>query len=169
MKHGKQSVAVVPAAILGTMACILSLLCSFAVAQDKSPDPMQVLNEKIKEDKKLLVAENLQLSEAEAKKFWPVYQRYQHELFILRMRSLKLIEGYADNYESMTNEVAKKLIDEYLRIESLRQKVREVYLPKFRKVLPEMKVARYYQIENKISAVLNYELATKIPLVKTTL
>lgn len=167
MNHRKQSITAVRTAILVTMAFILSLMCSFAVAQDKSPDPMQVLNEKIKADKMLLVAENLQLSEAEAKKFWPVYQRYQHELFILRMRSLKLMEAYSDNYESMTNEVAKNLLDEYLRIESLRQKVREVYLPKFRKVLPAMKVARYYQIENKISAVLNYELAARIPLVKT--
>jgi len=82
------------------------------------------------------------------------------------MRSLKLIENYAGNSESMTNDIAKKLLDEYLTIERLRQKVREAYLPKFRKVLSEIKVARYYQIENKISAVVNFELAKQIPLVK---
>jgi len=167
MKYRIQSTTAVRTAILVTMAFMLSLTCSFAVAQDKSSDPMQGLNEKIKADKKLLVAENMQLSEAEAKNFWPVYRQYQNELFILRMHSLKLVESYAENYDSMTGEVAKKLLDEYLRIESLRQKVREAYLPKFRKVLPESKVARYYQIENKISAVLNYELAARIPLVKT--
>jgi len=59
------------------------------------------------------------------------------------------------------------LLDEYLTIERLRQKVRDGYLPKFRKVLSEIKVARYYQIENKISAVVNYELAKQIPLLKT--
>jgi hypothetical protein len=83
------------------------------------------------------------------------------------VRSLKLVEDYAENYKSMTNDIAKKLLDEYLTIERLRQKVRESYLKKFRKVLPEMKVARYYQIENKISAVVNFELAKQIPLVKT--
>jgi hypothetical protein len=145
---------------------MVALMCSFATAQDTS-DNMQILIEKIKADKKLLVAENMQLSEAEAKKFWPVYQQFQDELYILRVRSLKLIENYADNYKSMTNDVAKKLLDEYLTIERLRQKVRESYLKKFRKVLPEMKVARYYQIENKISAVVNYEIAKEIPLVKT--
>jgi hypothetical protein len=82
------------------------------------------------------------------------------------MRSLKLIENYAGKSESMTNDIAKKLLDEYLTIERLRQKVREGYLPKFRKVLSEIKVARYYQIENKISAVVNFELAKQIPLVK---
>ena len=128
---------------------------------------MQIVIQEIKADKKLLVAENIQLTEAEAKKFWPIYDRYQDELFILRMRSLKLIENYAKNYESMTNSMAKKLLDEYLTIERLREKAREAYLPKFRKILPEIKVARYYQIENKISAVVNYQLATQIPLLKT--
>jgi len=146
---------------------MVALMCSFTSAQDKPSDNMQILLEKIKADKKLLVAENMQLSEAEAKKFWPVYEQYQNELFILRMRSLKLIDNYAENYKSMTNDIAKKLLDEFLTIERLRQKVREAYLPKFRKVLPEIKVARYYQIENKISALVNYELAAKIPLVKT--
>jgi hypothetical protein len=154
--------------IAGMCLVMVALMCSFAVAQDNPADDMQILVEKIKADKKLLVSENMQLSEAEAKKFWPVYEQFQNELFILRMRSLKLVDNYAGHYDSMTNDIAKKLLDEYLTIESLRQKVREAYLKKFRKVLPEMKVARYYQIENKISAVVNYELAKQIPLVKTT-
>ena len=153
--------------IVGMCLVMVALMYSFAVAQDKPSDDMQILIEKIKADKKLLVAENMQLSEAEAKKFCPVYDQFQNELFILRVRSLKLIENYAENYKSMTNEIAKKLLDEYMTIEGLRQKVREAYLPKFRKVLPEIKVARYYQIENKISALVTYELAKQIPLVKT--
>jgi len=152
--------------ISGMCLVMAALVCSFAMAQDNPTDNMQILIEKIKADKKLLVAENMQLSEAEAGKFWPVYDQYQNELFILRTRSLKLVENYAEHYESMTNDIAKKLLDEYLTIERLRQKVREAYLPKFRKVLPEIKVARYYQIENKISAVVSFELAKQIPLVK---
>jgi hypothetical protein len=154
--------------VVGMCLVMAALMYSFAAAQDKPTDAdMQILIEKIKADKKLLVAENMQLSEAEAKKFWLIYDEFQNELFILRMRSLKLIESYAENYKSMTNDIAKKLLDEYMTIESLRQKVREAYLPKFRKVLPEIKVARYYQIENKIGALVNYELAKQIPLLKT--
>lgn len=149
--------------------CLLSVILAYsiALAKEPSPDTMQALVEKLKADKKLIVSENMELTEAEAKKFWPVYEQYQNELFILRVRSLNLIKAYADSYSSMTNETAKKLLDEYLTIESLRQKVREGYLPKFRKVLPEMKVARYYQIENKILAIVNYELASQIPFVKS--
>jgi DNA-directed RNA polymerase subunit F len=135
-------------------------------AQEKPSDNMQVVLEKIRADKKLLVAENMQLTEAEAKAFWPVYDQYQNELFLLRTRTAKLIKDYVDAYEKMNNDTAKKLLDELMSIEALGPKLRQTYLPKFRKVLPEVKVVRYYQIENKINAALMYELAANIPLMK---
>ncbi len=147
----------------------LSLLvfASTAVAQDKPADNMQIVVEKIKADKKFLVAENMQLSEAEAKAFWPVYEKYQAELFILRTRTVQLIKDYAAAYQKMTNSTAKKLLDESMTIETLRLQLAKTYLPKFRKVLSDAKVVRYYQIENKINAALYYELAANIPLIKT--
>lgn len=138
-----------------------------ATAQDKPADNMQIVVEKVRADKKLLVADNMQLTETEAKSFWPVYNRYQDELFLIRVRSAKLIGDYRDAYEKMTNDTARKLLDEYMNIESLTLKLRKAYLPKFREVLPEVKVVRYYQIENKIQAALVYEFAASIPLIKT--
>ena len=140
---------------------------SSASAQEKPADNMQIVREKVRADKKLLVAENMQLTEAEAKAFWPVYEQYQDELFLLRARTVKLINDFADAYEKMSNETAKKLMDEFITIENLGPKLRQTYLPKFRKVLPEVKVVRYYQIENKIQAALFYEFAANIPLMKT--
>ena len=151
--------------VLGILGAILAAGVS-AVAQEKPADNMQIVLEKIRADKKLLVAENLQLTEAEAKGFWPVYGRYQDELFLLRGRTAKLITDYVGAYDQMSNDTAKKLLDEYLTIEALGLKLRQAYLPKFRAVLPEVKVVRYYQIENKIYAVLAYEIGAKIPLVK---
>ena len=158
----KNSVTVV----LVMLGVVLAMVAP-GISQDKPADNMQIVLEKIRADKKLLVAENMQLTEAEAKAFWPLYDRYQDELFLLRARSAKLIEDYADAYEKMTNDTAKKLLDEYMTIETLQLKLRQAYLPKFRKVLPGVKVVRYYQIENKIQAVLLYELGAKIPLIKT--
>jgi hypothetical protein len=66
----------------------------------------------------------------------------------------------------MTNESSKKLVDDYLSVEGDRMKIRQSYLPKFRKVLPDIKVARFYQLENKIQAVINYDLAAGIPMVQ---
>ena len=148
------------------VALVMVMVSVFTVAaQEKASDNMQIVREKVRADKKLLVAENMQLTEAEAKAFWPVYDQYQDELFLLRTRTAKLIKDYAEA-EKMTNDVAKKLLDELMIIEALGPKLRQTYLPKFRKVLPELKVVGYYQIENKINAALMYELAANIPLMK---
>jgi hypothetical protein len=162
----ESSVKTKKAIIITVMGLIMSLGAMPAASQEKPSDNMQIVVEKIRADKKLLVAENLQLTDAEAKSFWPVYKQYQDELFLLRTRTAKLIKDYADAYDTMNNNTAKKLLDEYMTIEALGPKLRQVYLPKFRKALPEVKVVRYYQIENKIQAALIYELAANIPLVK---
>lgn len=140
-----------------------------ASAQDKPADNMQIIIEKVRTDKKLIVADNMQLTESEAKGFWPVYKQYQDELFLIRVRTSKLINDYRNAYNnnSITNDIARTLLDEYMNIETLTLKLRKAYLPKFREVLPEPKVARYYQIENKIQAALYYEFAAGIPLMKT--
>ena len=152
--------------VLGIVGAILMAGVP-AIAQEKPADNMQLVLEKIRADKKLLVAENLQLTEGEAKAFWPVYSAYQDELFLLRTRTAKLITDYADAYEQMSNATAKKLLDEFMTIEALGLKLRQAYLPKLRSALPEVKVVRYYQIENKINAALAYELGAKIPLMKS--
>ena len=151
---------------LALLAVITAVGVSLAPAQEKPADNMQILREKVLADKKLLVAENMQLTEAEAKAFWPVYDQYQDELFLLRARTVKLIEDYAGSYQKMSGETARKLLDEFMTIETLGVTLHQTYLPRFREVLPEVKVVRYYQIENKIRAALLYEVAANIPLVK---
>lgn len=152
--------------MLAACALAVAMVGSPAFCQDKPSDNMQIVIEKVRADKKLLVAENMQLTENEAKAFWPVYKQYQDELFLLRSRAANLIKSYSDAYGAMTNEKAKKLMDEFMAIEASGLKLRQAYVPKFRKVLPEVKVVRYYQIENKIQAALMYELASQIPLMK---
>ena len=152
--------------VFGMMVLAAVVAVAPAFAQDKPSDNMQIVLEKVRADKKLLVAENMQLTETEAKGFWPVYDRYQDELFLLRARTAKLITDYANAYEKMTNDDARRLLDEFMTLESLGMVLRQTYLLEFRKVLPEVKVARYYQIENKIQAALIYELARSIPLAK---
>ena len=137
-----------------------------ALAQDQPADNMEIVKEKMRTDKKLLIATNMQLTESEAKAFWPVYDAYQAELGKLVDRETKLIEKFAANYETMSDDTAKNLLDEALSIDSKHQKLLQSYLAKFRGVLPDTKVARYYQIESKIDAALQYELAKAIPLVK---
>ena len=152
--------------IIMILALVLSLSGLPALAQDKSADNMQIVRDKAKADRKLFVAEGMGLTESEAKAFWPVYDSYQNEMIKINGRTVTMIRDYAKNYQTMTNDVAKKLTDEFLAIQAEQQKLRLSYLPQFRKALPDKKVARYYQIENKISAAVGYELAMEIPLVE---
>jgi hypothetical protein len=145
---------------------MLTVFIVSPMAQEKPADNMQLVREKIKTDKKLFIAQNMNLTESEAKVFWPVYENYQKDLAKLVDKTVKLVENYAANYQTMTEEAAKELINGYLAIEGERVTLMKSFLPKFRKVLPEKKVARYYQLENKIDAVVNYGLAKQIPLVK---
>ena len=152
-------------AMLGAAVLFLTFVGTTA-AQDQPANNMELVKEKIRTDKKLFIAENMQLTEERAKAFWPVYDSYQAELEKIYDRDLKLIENYAENYETMTDEMAKALLEEWWSIDEDRLKLRKSYLPKFRKVLPEIKVARYYQLENKIDAIVDYTLAAQIPLFK---
>ena len=137
-------------------------------AQDKPADNMQILREKIKADKKLLVATNMELTESEAKNFWPIYEEYQKELQKINRRIVNLLDSYAADFrsKSLTDDKAKKLIDEANSIDQAEVNLKSTFAPKLSKVLPAIKVARYLQIENKIRAVVKYDLAQGVPLVK---
>ena len=150
--------------------CVLALAALIAVpvwAQDKPASNMEILREKIRADKKLLVAANMELKEGEAKGFWPVYDAYQADLGKLNERIVKLIRRYADLIQTnkLTDDAAKSLLGDVLAIEQAEVTMKKGYVPKLSAVLPATKVARYLQIENKIRAVVKYELADAIPLV----
>ena len=155
--------------IIGLMVVILlCFLPALSVAQDKPADNMQILRDKIKADKKLVVASNMELTESEAKDFWPIYDQYQRDLQKINQRIANVLEGYAADFrgKSLTDEKAKKLIDEAVAIEQAEANLKSTYAPKLSKVLPVKKVARYLQIENKIRAVVKYDLAQGVPLVR---
>ncbi len=128
---------------------------------------MEILIQKVKADKKLLVAGNMDLSDAEGKDFWPLYDSYQKELEQHDQRLGKAITEYADAFNKgpIPNETAKKLLNDALTIEEAEAKVKRAYADKIGNVLPAAKTARYIQIETKIRAVLRTELAQRIPLV----
>ena len=150
------------------LAIMLSGFVPYSGAQDKPADNMQILRDKIRADKKLVVAANMELTESEAKGFWPIYDQYQKDLQKLNQRIANLIESYADDYrkKSLTDDKAKKLIDEALAIDLAEANLKSGYAPKLSKVLPVRKVVRYLQIENKIRAVVKYDIASGVPLVR---
>ena len=143
------------------------LFAGSAMAQTANDTNMEILKQKIKADKKLLVANNMDLNETEGRQFWPLYDSYQKELEQLNQKLGKTITEYAEafNKGSVPNDTAKKLMSEVLNVEEQEVKLKRSYAEKVGKVLPATKAARYIQIENKIRAIVKVELAQAIPLV----
>ena len=153
--------------VLIVIGSVLACLGSVpAVAQDKPADTMGLLREKAQIDKKIVVATVLELTEGEAREFWPVYNAYQSDMVTHYDRLAKLLETYGKTYEAMSDDTATKLLTDYLALEKSHVTLLSSYVPRFQKVLPSRKVARLYQIENKLRALVNYELARGIPFVK---
>jgi hypothetical protein len=108
----------------------------------------------------------MDFTEAESQGFWPVYDEYQKGLRKIHEKTAILIMEYARNYQTMTDDKADALLKDCLAVEKERLNLKRSFVKKFSKVLSPKKVARYYQIENKIEAIVKNELAKEIPLVQ---
>jgi len=147
--------------VLRILTIALLLLPLYAAADD---DERQLARDAVHANKKLVVAENMDLSDSEKQAFWTVYEDYQKDLGKLYERTASLIEEFAVNFENLSDDKASEFLDTYLKIEADEVKLKKDYVSKFKKVLPPQKVVRYYQVENKIDAIINFDLVDKIPL-----
>jgi hypothetical protein len=147
---------------------LLSLLVGFAAgAQEQISDNMDILREKVAADKKLIIAENLILTESQAAEFWPIYDAYQKDLAALNDRIGTLIENYATAYNAGNVQEAKanELVEEFLAIEEAQLDLKKKYADRLDGVIPAVERARYLQMEQKIRALIDYDMAASIPLV----
>jgi hypothetical protein len=162
----RQTTAAVTVILLGFAPLVFAQ--SKTAGADKPASNLEIIHEKLKADKKLIVAKYMTLTESEAKKFWPVYEEYQNDLKKNNDRLLRILESYAADYKnkSLTDEKAKKLLDEWIAFEQDEGKRRSAFAPKVLQALPPKKAARYLQIENEYRILLRYDLASTVPLVQ---
>ena len=156
------------------LACMLvagSLFGHSAAAQvndafaDLSAE-IETLRSAAQKERKNLVADNMVLTEAESQAFWSVYNQYRTDMRAVDDKKVKLITDYAAKYQTLTDADAKQLIADGLKYQADVTKVRKSYVAKFSKVIPMTKVARFYQIENRLDALSNLVIANNIPLTK---
>jgi hypothetical protein len=157
--------------VAGLVAAALVVASGVAQAADKAaaaaaPQSEQsILLDTIRANRKALVAVNLGLSSEQAATFWPLYDKYQTELNAIGDRIAGIVGDYSKSFHDLSDEKAQKLMEDYLAAEAERLQVKKNYLPQFAKILPGRTVARFYQIENKMDAVIRYDLAEAIPVV----
>ena len=149
--------------IKSILLTILLLAVPFVAMADEA---MELKKQIMFDQKKLVVMENMEFTEEEAAAFWPVYEKYQEELFLVNQRGAKVILAYASVYQTLTDEQALKIIDEYYDVQDDRLVVMKKMVIDVEKVLPGKKAFRYIQVENKLNAIARFELAKEIPLAR---
>jgi Spy/CpxP family protein refolding chaperone len=134
--------------------------------ESQTTEDIRLTRLQINNERQALVTKGMDLTPSEMQHFWPLYREYRSETMKVGDRIVTLITAYADNYQNMTDKVADKLLTEFVSIEQERARLKARYLPKFKKVLSPKKVARFYQIENKLDIAILAEVAQAVPLTR---
>ncbi len=127
---------------------------------------IQMLRSDMRSAKKQIIAQNMTLSDAQAEKFWPVYDAYTLETTKLNDTRVALIKQYADQYDSMTDAQANSLLKQVMDLDASVVKLRQAWVPKFEKVLSPKQTAVFFQLDRRVGLIVDLQLAAAIPLVK---
>jgi hypothetical protein len=113
-----------------------------------------------------LVTAAMDLEPKESEAFWPVYRAYRTDMAKVNDRYTNLLVTYLENYDTLSDQMATRIMGDYLGIERDRTAIKARYLPRFRKVMPARKVMRFFQVDHKLDALINAELAADVPLAR---
>lgn len=142
----------------------LTLVATVSPAQEVN-DEIELTRSIIQTQRQAIVTAAMELSADESRSFWPLYHEYREAMRKVDDRSVTLITDYSEGFDTMTDEFAQDMIKEFLSIRQAELDVTRKYLKRFQKILSPNKVARFFQLENKLDAVIDFELASEIPLV----
>jgi hypothetical protein len=138
-----------------------------SAADQKSIDQdVEMMRKDVRSQKKQIIAANLQLTDAESTKFWPVYDQYTAELVKINDAKYGAIKDYAANYNSMTDDKALALTKQVLGVDQSVAQLRMKYVPVFAKVIPGKKTAYFFQLDRRLVGLIDLQLASEIPMVQ---
>ena len=149
---------------LAAVAALGAADTTLAQAGPNSRDETELLISQIQTDKRAVVLAAMDMTDAEVAKFTPVYDAYQAEMKGIMTRGTEVLNKFASNYETMTDDAAKSIMKDFFKVRDDRQALVKKYAKKMEKELPATKVLRWVQIENKLNALLDYEAARIVPL-----
>ncbi len=129
------------------------------------PSDLDRLLAALKTQKKEIIAKNMVLTEKEQEDFWPLYKEYQKKAGAIDEHMVKLLDRYITADESISEKLANELLEETLKAEKDRLKLRKTYARKFREVLPPKKAVRYFYLESKLVAIKKVEYYAVLPLI----
>jgi hypothetical protein len=139
---------------------------SGSTTQSSMDQNIQLLRQDIRSKKKQTVAANLQLTDSQATKFWPIYDQYTAELAKINDEKYAILKQYANEWGNMTDDQALSLTNRALAVEQKVTELRIKYVPIFSQVAPGTTVATFFQIERRLQAVIDLQLASQLPVVQ---
>ena len=140
-----------------------------SAADDKqvlSDEEIRLLRGSLRSQRKQIIAQNLSLTDSEAQRFWPVYDRYTSDLIKINDTKYKLIQAYVEKKDLMTEAQANTWIEQWLQVDAETVSLRQKYVPDFRKVLPTKKVVTFEQLDRRIQLMIDLQLASQVPLLE---
>lgn len=165
-------------------ACLLA--ASFAAAQSSTAqsgakasaaqaDPAKVraeidkaiesLRKDVRAGKADILGKTMELDSTQAAAFWPIYKQYDTELAALGNERVAIIQDLAEHWDSLDDAKAKGLLERQVSFEEKRLALTKKYKDEMLKVLPAKTVARFLQVENRLSKLVDLTIASEIPLV----
>ncbi|MEN6370538.1 MAG: hypothetical protein ABFD64_00860 [Armatimonadota bacterium] len=156
--HRKTVLTIIGASVLVALAIVL--------AWAQTVNEIELTKTNIQAERQQIVSDYMNLNDQEASKFWPVYKNYRNDMSKLNDRLIKAGQSFANSYDSLTDDQARTLLSEFQDIQSKRIKTQTKYAPKFESAIGAKKTLRFYQLENKMDAVVSYDLAGTVPLAK---
>ncbi len=145
-------------------------VCAFAQAVQVSAKPLtdsdiQLMKQDVQAIKDDVIRHTMEFTAAEADAFWPVYRRYSTDQRTIADKRLALVTEYAQKLEKMDDAIASGMTERLFQIEDDTQSLREKYYPEFEKALGAKRAAKFYQVDNRLSLMVNLQLASEIPLI----
>jgi hypothetical protein len=148
----------------GAVVVVICLAGAIAVAQESAPTQKQLDIAALRAQRKAVVGANMKLTPEQAKVFWPLYKQYEDAMDQVDKRHAREIKEYAKNYQNLTDDQANRKLDEVMAIAQDRVDVQKQFIPKFRAALPGITVTRFFQVDNKLHALVQCQIAQLVPL-----
>jgi len=126
---------------------------------------IQLLRSDVQSDKNQIIADTMQFTDAESKVFWPVYRDFARDQQVIGDDRVQLIKDYAKNYDSMDDPKARDMVQRMINIEDRTLNLREDYWPKFMNALGAKRAAKFYQVDSRLSLIVNLQVTAQIPLI----
>lgn len=125
---------------------------------------IDMLRKDVRSQKKQLIAANLKLTDQEAEKFWPIYDQYTAELVKINDVKYAVIKEYALNYGQMSDQQFDTSVQKMLQLDEQVAQLRIKYQPIFRGALSAQNTARFFQLDRRLTGIIDLQLADVIPL-----